>query len=136
LNHLIEPLSDVPRKGTAKELLPFVKEAGDAGYRLMVKTGTLEERPGARKRYESELLLFVLGKWSGKRFVPGQTVAGVLHLQDSKAVSDHEWVRTDVARPILDILLQTLRAREGRAEPSAAPAPVTKPSQIAGRAER
>jgi hypothetical protein len=114
--HIIEPLRLVGLTGTADDLQDMVMKAERQGYRILLKTGTLQELeppPGSlRQSYENELLLFVVGKWEQDHFVPGLTLAGVLHLQDSKPVSRHEWIRTEVARPILRHLLEDLAIKE------------------------
>ena len=116
--HLIEPLRSVGLTGTAESLRPFILSAEQDGYRILVKTGTLEELPppvgSSLRRYENELLLFVIGKWQNGEFVPGLTLSGVLHLQDSKPLDRREWVRTEVAQPILTHLLDYLKLREAR----------------------
>lgn len=118
--HLIEPLRSVATTGTARDLRGTVTSAEQDGYRILVKTGTLEELPppAGRQHYENETLLFVIGKWNDGSFVQGLTLSGVLHLQDSKPADRREWVRAEVAQPILSDLLAYLKAREHERQPS------------------
>jgi hypothetical protein len=86
---LIDPLHDVglPPYGTAKDLhtqiLKKCKSIKDSDcYLAVYKTGTIDE--GDVESKESEALLFILGLWRAGKFVPGQTVAGFVYMQDSK----------------------------------------------------
>lgn len=110
--HVLDPLAQVGREGTAKELRDLVERAESQGYRILLKTGTLEElAPRAGQRYESELLMFVIGRWRNDDFTPGETLAGVLYLEDSKPVEVREWTRAGVARSLIETLLRYLEAR-------------------------
>lgn len=75
--NLISPMMRVAEAGTAARLKGLVPQP----YRLMCKTGTIEERENGR---ESEFLIFVIGKFENGEFVPGQTVSGFFYMEDSK----------------------------------------------------
>lgn len=118
LSNVIEPLRMVGREGTASGFRRLVMMAEAEGFRILIKTGTLEElvpqAGSSRPRFESELLLFVIGRWHADGFVSGEALAGVLYLEDSRSFDGADGTRTTVALPLLEILLEHLR-REGQA---------------------
>jgi hypothetical protein len=107
--YVLDPMAEVGITGTAAELKDLLASARARGYRIALKTGTLEESPGGGgTHFESELLMMVVGKWQGGDFVPGRTLAALLYLDDSKHRDSHDWRRAEVARPILKLLLDEL----------------------------
>jgi len=100
-------------------------------FRAMFKTGTLNERTSSR--YESEMLMFVVGEWGANGFVAGRTIAGYLYLPDAKVRKVRQWSRLAVAKPILERLVAYLAARElpGQSGP-----PDAKRNQLAASAAR
>lgn len=102
-NHLIYPMKRVGEIGTARWLRVRV----DSPYRAIYKTGTMQE---SRIDIESEILLFVLGKWENNNFVPGQTIAGFLYMQECKAFEGPS-KKFDFARPIITELLKYLQKK-------------------------
>jgi hypothetical protein len=107
--YILDPMADAGVTGTASQLKDLLANARARGYRIALKTGTLEESPGGGgTHFESELLMMVIGKWQGGDFVPGRTLAALLYLDDSKYRDSQDWRRTEVAQPILKLLLDEL----------------------------
>jgi hypothetical protein len=133
-----------PWHGTAVqgqiELSKLVDEAGrrfGKTYRGMFKTGTLNERDTP---WDSEMLMFVVGRWNGTAFVPGHTVSGYLYLADARLGSHGKgqkvspWHRVGVAAPMLRQLVQFLESGVAAAPAaphvvSPTPAAVAKPKR-------
>jgi hypothetical protein len=54
--NILDPMAEVGERGTAADLKELVVNAHTRGYRIALKTGTLEESPrGSGARFESEL---------------------------------------------------------------------------------
>jgi cell division protein FtsW (lipid II flippase) len=133
--YILRPLTEVGLVGTASDLKPWILEQQANGYRILIKTGTMEELPppagSTRKRFESELLLFVVGRSKDGVFVPGETLAGMLYLEDSKLFETKIWNRISVAQPILEILVKYLQQRQEASAPmqEAGPSAAAEPHQ-------
>jgi hypothetical protein len=139
LHNLVEPLimvgersPSLPNVGkltsTAPGLAEVVEAAAPKGttYKAMFKTGTLDERE--TNVFESEMLMFVVGRWDGSSFVPGETVSGYLYMSDTKTKADHQWQRGDLAAPILEKLVQYLATRKAVAPAGSVKPPTARPS--------
>ena len=72
---------------------------------LVCKTGTVEETEDG---FESETLLFIIGQWQNDHFVPGQTLACFLYMQDSKVLTG-KMKKFDFAKPIIETLIKYLK---------------------------
>jgi hypothetical protein len=121
--HLFEPLFEVGIKGTAKDMRSVyipnkcASLASSDCYLALYKTGTLDERAPGR---ESESLLFVVGLWRRGAFVPENTLAGFIYMEDSKKkktpkCADCEFNKFKFAGPIIrDVVLylQAIRPAE------------------------
>jgi cell division protein FtsI/penicillin-binding protein 2/cell division protein FtsW (lipid II flippase) len=109
-NHVIEPLRRVSEEGTAEAMKGFVKEP----YTVIYKTGTLSTM-GPR---ESEYILFVLGRRENGQFVPSNTVAGFVWMEESKQTTgdgpDAQKKKFDFAKLLLPPVIQYL---DGRSKP-------------------
>lgn len=99
--NIIFPMSRVAEVGTARALKDLVRPP----YRLICKTGTIEEKENGR---ESEFLLFVIGKFENGAFVPGQTVSGFFYMEDSKA-DDGGGEKMKFGRLIIEKVLSYLK---------------------------
>ena len=86
--NIIQPLENTwkTNTGTARYLKNFLEKKLPPGYKIIFKTGTIEESEGTER--ESEMLMFVFGPWDGKKlsFKPS-SIAGYFYMQDSKATS-------------------------------------------------
>ncbi len=104
--------------GTARSLAPNGRHgiATPPGYRILVKTGTMEWRTRAGKRglADDETLMFVVGRWNPARrsFVPDLTVAGYLYLQGSKPTDDSPMLKFAYGNRILNSCIRYLQQRE------------------------
>lgn len=116
--NLLEPLRKAYESGTGKELkkeLEKLKVNIRKPYRLILKTGTIEER---NKKRESELLFFVIGKFDeeNKEYVPGLTLSCFFYMENSKAIhrndKDGNMKKFHFAAPIVRILLDYLEKKE------------------------
>ena len=87
-NHIISPMEGAGREpgGTTVTIVNALGSAA-SGYRLLFKTGTLQE--GGQRERRSELLLFVIGQWDAAqgRFVPGKTLSAFLYMQKSRTAT-------------------------------------------------
>ena len=108
-----------PLEGNAAGLGEFVDFIAPHGktYRAMFKTGTLDERD--TDRYESEMLMFVIGETQNGAFVRARTISGYMYMADTKIKSIHQWQRGDLAKPILQTLVNYLATRPDMEKPSA-----------------
>lgn len=88
-NNLIIPMENTWRQrgGTMYSLHDYISSRLPNGYKIIFKTGTIEEREGRDR--ESELLAFIFGKWNERerQFEPGRTIVGFFYMQDSKYAS-------------------------------------------------
>jgi hypothetical protein len=108
-DHLIVPMSLVGEAGgTASALSGIIP--GSSQYRVMYKTGTIDE--GTKGRH-SEVLLFVLGRWDSGRslFLPNHTITGFLYMRESREGDNTPMKKFDFARPIIGELFNYLEAR-------------------------
>lgn len=101
--NIIKPMELVGEIGTAKELRKTVKIPPQ--YRVIYKTGTILEGNEGR---ESETLMFIIGRWENSGFVKGETVAGFLYMEKSKARDEREMKKFDFADQILNRLIAYL----------------------------
>lgn len=102
--NLVAILENVIRGGTARSLnsLPFLNE-----YRLVAKTGTIEERDGRR---DSEMLIFALGqRTADNTFVPGKTFAGYLYMEEAPNLHNND--KFILGRPLIQQIKEFLDER-------------------------
>ncbi len=110
--NIITPMQLVGEIGTAKALRKTVKVP--AQYRAIYKTGTILEGDESEGR-ESEALMFIIGRWENGSFLKGETLAGFLYMEKSKAknpsggsVADGNMKKFDFAAPVLNKLITYL----------------------------
>jgi hypothetical protein len=100
-------MEDVGKRGTADKLQKKVTIPPQ--YRAIYKTGTLLEGDEAEGR-EGETLMFIIGKWENDSFVRGETLAGFLYMEKSKAKNERGMRKFDFADPILNRLIDYLES--------------------------
>ncbi len=101
IQNIINPLEKVGISGTAEKLKTLVSSP----YKIICKTGTLNEKSNNR---ESEMLLFVIGRWDKDKFVKGKTLACYLYMQDSKDKNEN-MKKFDFAKPIIKEILNYIK---------------------------
>lgn len=104
--HIIDPMVGAGQSGTALVITQRLSSAA-SGYRIMFKTGTLQE--GGQNDRRSELLLIVIGQWNAaeESFVPGKTLSAFLYMQKSRT-KDGAWKRNDLAPRLIRDLIEYL----------------------------
>jgi hypothetical protein len=103
--HLLNPLSQITTFTAAKDLYA---KARSAGLRLVMKTGTIDDGVAGPRSRESEMLMFTLGKYGAKGFVPGRTVSGFVSIRSSK--SEHgEMVKSVLLERLIPIVIGYVR---------------------------
>ncbi len=100
--NLLEPLKQVGLVGTAASLRTMKLQ----GYTAIYKTGTIEERD---EKIDSETLMFVIGRFVDGQFLPGETVAGYLYMQDSNVGGFRKF---SFAQRILPLVVRHLQDRK------------------------
>ncbi len=116
---ILSPMQDAGRitglgQGTAQVILARVQAGlrqrgiNPARYRIVFKTGTLQEREPDDPR--SEMLLCIVGEWEGTeeagRFVPGRTLSSFLYMQESRTSATYH--RNDLAPPLIIGMIEHL----------------------------
>lgn len=106
--NLLNYLEGVPRTGgTLSELTALSNELRRNGFKLICKTGTINERTGIP--IESETLFFALGRWDelSKRFVEGKTLVGFMYLENVRNAGAGFQAKADFAIPIINTLAKS-----------------------------
>ncbi|HWD37612.1 MAG TPA: hypothetical protein VG944_02105, partial [Fimbriimonas sp.] len=106
--HLLAPLQAITTIPAA-DAGAIRSAVASAGYRIAMKTGTIDDGAG-KHSMESEMLMFTIGRWDESRgFVPGQSISGFLSIRSAKATNGEEMIKGDLARRIVPILVAYLR---------------------------
>lgn len=105
---ILEPLMNIST--IPAEYLAKIHAALPAGYRIAMKTGTIDD--GAlHGAMESEMLMFTLGPYSeSSGFVAGKCVSGFLSIRSSKRAEGDDMIKGDLAARVIPILVSHLRS--------------------------
>lgn len=103
--HLLKPLSEISTLSGADRLYA---KAASAGFRLVMKTGTIDDGVQGPSSRESEMLMFTLGEFGSEGFVKGRTISGYISIRASKSESG-EMVKSELVSRILPLLFDHLK---------------------------
>ena|GEM_PF-4207241 len=109
--HLLSPLQQISTMPAADAAAVRAAAAG-SGYRIAMKTGTIDD--GSKSEaMESEMLMFTVGSYNNETgFVPGKSVSGFLSIRSSKLMEGQEMIKGDLARAVIPILVDYLNRQK------------------------
>lgn len=103
--HLLAPLGEISTLSGA----PGMYEAARAaGFRLVMKTGTIDDGVRGPSSKESEMLMFTVGEYGAKGFVKGRTISGYISIRASKSEGG-EMVKSELVSRVLPVLIAHLK---------------------------
>lgn len=109
--HLLDPLFQITTI-PADDVATIRTTVADGGYRIAMKTGTIDDGMGDQAM-ESEMLMFTMGRFSDSSgFVPGHCVSGFFSIRSSKQAEGDVMVKGDLIKRIMPILVNYLKRLE------------------------
>ncbi len=109
--HLINPLMQITTI-PAEDLAKIRSTVSGGGYRIAMKTGTIDDGMG-QNAMESEMLMFTIGRFSESTgFEPGHCVSGFLSIRSSKEAEGDVMVKGDLIKRVMPVLVSYLKRLE------------------------
>ena len=106
--HIIGPLTQITTIPSA-DVSEIRSTVSKAGYRIAMKTGTIDDGMG-KKAMESEMLMFTVGKYSELiGFVPGQSISGFFSIRSAKRAEGDVMIKGDLIKRVMPILTSYLK---------------------------
>ncbi len=113
--HLIAPLLEITTI-PAEDVAEIRATVAKAGYRIVMKTGTIDDGMG-KKAMESEMLMFTVGKYDESTgFVPGHCVSGFFSIRSAKKAEGDVMVKGDLIKRVMPILVGYLKRTDANAK--------------------
>lgn len=113
--HLIGPLMQITTIPAA-DVAEIRSTVSNGGYRIAMKTGTIDDGMGKRAM-ESEMLMFTVGKYSDSTgFFPGKCISGFFSIRSAKRAEGDVMVKGDLIKRVMPILVNYLKRLEKAAE--------------------
>jgi hypothetical protein len=104
---ILDPLSNIST--IPREYLDKIHAALPAGYRIAMKTGTIDDG-GGKNAMESEMLMFTVGAYNPSTgFVAGHCVSGFVSIRSSKKAVGDDMVKGDLVVRVLPVIVSHLR---------------------------
>ena len=108
-DRIIDPLSNITT--IPREYLQRIRSSLPAGYRIAMKTGTIDDG-GGKNAMESEMLMFTVGAYiPATGFVPGRSVSGFVSIRSSKKAVGDDMVKGDLVVRAIPIIIAHLNDR-------------------------
>jgi len=105
---ILEPLMNIST--IPAEYLAKIHAALPAGYRIAMKTGTIDDG-SAEGAMESEMLMFTVGPYSDATgFVADKCLSGFLSIRSSKKAEGDDMIKGDLAARVIPILVAHLKS--------------------------
>jgi hypothetical protein len=108
--NLLAPLFNITTLGSDGDEVRAM--AARAGYRIAMKTGTIDDgrKEGAR---ESEMLMFTIGRYDAATgFQPDHSVSGFLSIRSSKLADGEDMVKGELVKKLMPIVIRHLKRIE------------------------
>lgn len=110
-DHILAPLLEITTI-PAEDITQIRSTVSTAGYRIAMKTGTIDDGMGKRA-YESEMLMFTLGKYEeSSGFIPGKCVSGFFSIRSAKKAEGDVMIKGDLIKRVVPILVGYLKRFE------------------------
>ncbi len=112
--HLINPLLEITT--IPAEVVAVIRSTvSKGGYRIAMKTGTIDDGMGS-EAMESEMLMFTVGQFSdASGFVPGRSISGFFSIRSAKRAEGDVMVKGDLIKRVMPILVSYLKRLESQA---------------------
>jgi hypothetical protein len=112
--HILGPLLEITTipSDDVREIRATV---ANAGYRIAMKTGTIDDGMGKRAM-ESEMLMFTVGKYNDATgFQPGHCISGFFSIRSAKKAEGDVMIKGDLIKRVMPILVAYLQrsAKQG-----------------------
>ncbi len=109
--HLLNPLFEITTI-PADDVAEIRATVAKAGYRIAMKTGTIDDGMG-KKAMESEMLMFTVGKYDeATGFAPGHSISGFFSIRSAKRAEGDVMVKGDLIKRSMPILVGFLKRME------------------------
>jgi hypothetical protein len=106
--HILGPLLEITTI-PVEDVTKIRSAVSTAGYRIAMKTGTIDDGMG-KKAMESEMLMFTVGKYNDATgFVPGKCISGFFSIRSAKRAEGDVMIKGDLIKRVMPILVSYLK---------------------------